>query len=157
MRISDWSSDVCSSDLIQLTLTELRDIERAKSGLPPVDYRGPAGLKAEKWIQTALLALANLPDYPAPVFMSLKSFDQVQASVFQVARSPGTKVVYLGAILLVLGVFSMFFVRERRIWVWVKPDGHGSLLRAAMTSQRRNIDFQHEFEHFKEAVKRLST
>src|SRR3546814_12986726 len=104
MRISDWSSDVCSSDLIQLTLTELRDIESAMSGLPPVDYRGPAGLKAEKWIQTALLALANLPDYPAPVFMSLKSFAQVKASVFQVSRSPGTKVVYLGAILLVMGV-----------------------------------------------------
>jgi cytochrome c biogenesis protein len=143
--------------MIQLTLTELRDIERVKAGLAPVDYRGAGGLKAEKWIQTALLALANLPDYPSPVFMSLKSFDHVQASVFQVARSPGTKIVYLGAILLVLGVFSMFYIRERRIWVWIKPDGSGSTLQAAMTSQRRNIDFQREFEVFKEAVKRLTT
>ena len=144
--------------MIQLTLTELRDIERAKAGLQPVDYRGPEGVKAEQWIQTALLALANLPDYPSPVFMSLKSFDHVQASVFQVARSPGTKIVYLGAILLVLGVFSMFFIRDRRIWIWIKPgDRDGSELLAAMTSQRRNIDFQREYEHFKEAVKRLTT
>lgn len=142
--------------MIQLTLTELRDIERAKAGLTPVSYTGPSGLQAEKWIQTALLALANLPDYPAPVFMSLKSFNQVQASVFQVARSPGTAVVLLGCLLLVVGVFSMFFIRERRIWVWIKPQGEGSELKAAMTSQRRNIDFQRDFEHFKSAVERLS-
>jgi len=143
--------------MIQLTLTELRDLERAKAGLPPISYTGPSGLRAEKWIQTALLALANLPQYPAPVFMSLKSFDHVGASVFQVARSPGTPIVMIGCLLLVLGVFSMFFIRERRIWVWIKPQGSGSELRAAMTSQRRNIDFQRDFEQFKDAVERLST
>jgi cytochrome c biogenesis protein len=143
--------------MIQLTLTELRDLERAKAGLPPVSYTGPSGLHAEKWIQAALLALANLPEYPAPVFMSLKSFDHIEASVFQVARSPGTDIVLLGCLLLVVGVFSMFFIRERRVWVWIKPRGEGSELRAAMTSQRRNIDFQRDFEQFKDAVERLST
>ncbi|TAM90982.1 MAG: cytochrome c biogenesis protein ResB [Candidimonas sp.] len=142
--------------MIQLSLTELRDIERAKAGLAPIDYTGPAGAQAEKWIQTALLALANLPDYPAPVFMSLQGFHHIQASVFQVARSPGTAIVLLGCLFLVIGIFSMFFIRERRIWVWVKPAGAGSELQAAMTSQRRNIDFERDFENFKNAVRRLS-
>jgi cytochrome c biogenesis protein len=143
--------------MIQLSLTELRDIARANSGLASIDYNGPGAQDSVKWTQLALLALANLPDYPAPVFMSLKSFDQVEASVFQVARSPGKNTVYLGCIFLVLGVFSMFYIRDRRIWVWVKPHSQGSELLAAMTSQRRTLDFNHEFERFKDAFKRLTT
>src|SRR5690606_37612704 len=105
--------------MIQLSLAELRDIVRERNGIPAVQHVGEAGVEAEKWIQTALLALANVPDYPAPVLMTLKSFDQVEASVFQVARSPGKNTVYLGCLLLVIGVFSMFYIRDRRIWVWI--------------------------------------
>lgn len=144
--------------MIQLSLAELRDINRARNGLAPVDRSNPQAQQAAmRWTQTALLAFANLPDYPAPVFLSLKNFQQVQASVFQVARSPGKNIVYLGCIFLVLGVFSMFYIRDRRIWVWIRPQGQGSELLAAMTSQRRTLDFSREFERFKDAFKRLST
>ncbi|HEY9281716.1 MAG TPA: cytochrome c biogenesis protein ResB, partial [Eoetvoesiella sp.] len=143
--------------MIQLSLAELRDIARTNAGQAPVDNAGPNASAQARWTQLALLALANLPDYPAPVFMSLKSFEHVEASVFQVARSPGKNTVYLGCIFLVLGVFSMFYIRDRRIWVWVKPHEQGSELLAAMTSQRRTLDFNHEFERFKEAFKRLTT
>lgn len=143
--------------MVQLSLAELRDVDRERLGEAPIDHSGPAGQAAEKWIRLALLAMANLPDYPSPVFMSLKHFDHVQASVFQVARSPGKNMVYLGCIFLVLGVFSMFYIRERRIWVWLKPQGQGTEMLAAMTSQRRTLDFNHEFERFKETFHRLST
>src|SRR5690606_28472385 len=94
-------------------------------------------------------ALTTLPDYPAPVVLQLSGFDQVQASVFQVARSPGKNIVYLGCILLVIGVFSMFYIRERRVWVWIRPGQGGTELLAAMTSQRRTLDFDHEFQRLK--------
>ncbi|MCI2807951.1 cytochrome c biogenesis protein ResB [Eoetvoesiella caeni] len=140
--------------MIQLSLAELRDIDRARHGWAPLNE---AGADAGRWTQLALLALANLPDYPAPVFLSLKNFQQVQASVFQVARSPGKNSVYLGCIFLVIGVFSMFYIRDRRVWVWIRPTAQGSEMLAAMTSQRRTLDFNHEFERFKDAFKRLST
>lgn len=143
--------------MIQLSLTELRDIVREQAGKPVVDRSGAAGPEADAWVQMTLLALANLPDYPAPVFMTLKSFEQVEASVFQVARSPGKNTVYLGCLFLIIGVFSMFYIRDRRIWVWIRPKGQGSEMLAAMTSQRRTLDFNHEFDRFKEAFKRLST
>ncbi len=143
--------------MIQLSLVELRNIARVNAGQAPLDFSGSDAPADARWTQLALLALANLPDYPAPVFMSLKNFEQVEASVFQVARSPGKNTVYLGCIFLVLGVFSMFYIRDRRIWVWVKPQGQGSQVLAAMTSQRRTLDFNHEFERFKEAFKRLTT
>ncbi|AEC21396.1 cytochrome C-type biogenesis transmembrane protein [Pusillimonas sp. T7-7] len=143
--------------MIQLTLTELRDVMRERSGLQAVKHEGPEGVQADQWIQMSLLALANLPDYPAPVFLTLKGFEQVEASVFQVARSPGKNTVYLGCLFLIIGVFSMFYIRDRRIWVWIKPHANGSELLAAMTSQRRTLDFNHEFDRFKEAFNRLAT
>ena len=103
--------------MIQLSLIELRDIVRERANEEAVVYAGEEGIRAQEWVQLSLLALANLPDYPAPVMLNLRNFDHVQASVFQVARSPGMYIVYTGSLFLVIGVFTMFYVRDRRIWV----------------------------------------
>src|SRR5690606_14267405 len=102
--------------MIQLSLGELRKLQREKSGLAPLPTSGDGAQKAEQWLKLSLLALANLPEYPAPVFLQLQDFDHVQASVFQVTRSPGTGIVYLGCLLLMLGIFAMFYIHDRRIW-----------------------------------------
>jgi cytochrome c biogenesis protein len=143
--------------MIQLSLSALYDLDRAQRGLPELTYNEAQSNAHNQWMQQALLALSNLPDYPAPIVMSLTQFDHVQASVFQVARSPGQTTVYLGCLFLVIGIFSMFYIRDRRIWVWVQPKQTGSQWLAAMTSQRRTLDFTQEFERFKNAFKQLST
>lgn len=143
--------------MIQLTLTELRDLMRSETGRPPIQHSGTEGQEAQNWIQLALLAFANLPDYPAPVFLTLSDFDHIQASVFQVTRSPGKITVYLGSLFLVIGVFSMFYIRDRRVWVWLRPGEQGTDVTAAMTSLRRNLDFNQEFDRFKQAFTRLIT
>ncbi|MER1940027.1 cytochrome c biogenesis protein ResB [Castellaniella sp. FW104-16D08] len=141
--------------MIQLSLQELRDLVRVQQGLPALDPSGPQAEHEAQWLRLAVLALASLPDYPAPVALQLTNFDQVQASVFQVARSPGKITVYIGCLLLILGVFSMFYIRERRVWVWVRPAQGGSQWLAAMTTQRRNMDFNHEFERLRDALRNL--
>lgn len=143
--------------MLQMTLLELRNIVRDQQGLAPIDYNGEKGAYQEQWVQLALLAFANLPDYPAPLVINLNGFDQIQASVFQVARSPGMYIVYTGSLFLVIGIFIMIYIRDRRIWVWVRPNEKGSLLTAAMTSQRRNLDFQQEFQRFQTAFQRLGS
>ncbi|MFA5521099.1 MAG: cytochrome c biogenesis protein ResB [Castellaniella sp.] len=144
--------------MIQLSLGQLRDIMRAETGREPLSHTGEQGQSAERWLQTALLALANLPDYPAPVLMTMSGFDHVQASVFQITRSPGKWTVYLGSLFLIIGVFAMFYIRDRRVWVWIRPaDNEGSQVLAAMTSQRRNLDFNQEFQRFRKAFSREIT
>jgi cytochrome c biogenesis protein len=69
----------------------------------------------------------------------------VQASVFQVTRSPGRNVVYLGCALLILGVFAMLYVRERRLWVWLSPAAAGSEAAMALSSNRQTLDVDREF------------
>ena len=36
---------------------------------------------------------------------------------------PGKTLVYLGAVLLIVGVFAMLYIRERRLWIWIAPGG----------------------------------
>jgi cytochrome c biogenesis protein len=90
--------------------------------------------------------------YPAPVLLQLTNFNHVQASVFQVARAPGKTIVYLGAVLLIIGVFAMLYVRERRLWVWIEEQSGGVKLSAALSSNRQTMDTDVEFTQLKNAI-----
>jgi cytochrome c biogenesis protein len=105
--------------------------------------------KVQGFMSQAVLALSDAPLYNAPMVLMLKDFKQVQASVFQVARAPGKTVVYLGCALLILGVFAMLYVRERRLWVWLTPQGQGSHASLALSSNRQSMDVDREFEQLR--------
>jgi len=63
--------------------------------------------------------------------------------------------VYLGSLLLVLGIFSMFYVRERRLWFWLKDadrSGNGVNVVMAMSTARKTFDFEKEFAQTRDAV-----
>ncbi|MEG1055734.1 MAG: cytochrome c biogenesis protein ResB, partial [Janthinobacterium sp.] len=83
------------------------------------------------------------------VYLQLDDFTEIKASVLQVTRSPGKSVVYLGCLFLVIGVFSMFYIRERRLWVWIKDGEGASEALMAMSTQRKTLDFEKEFETLK--------
>jgi cytochrome c biogenesis protein len=125
---------------------ELWQAARARDGVAPATPTEAHG----RFLQQATNALSDSFFYGAPVFLALDDFKEVKASVLQVTRSPGKKVVYVGCLLLVLGIFSMFYIRERRVWVWVKPapDG-GTHALMAMSTQRKTLDFEREFEDLK--------
>lgn len=130
------------------SMWELWQAARAKDGLEPIKTDEAHG----KFLQLAINALADAGFYPAPVFLQMTSFEEIKASVLQVTRSPGKKVVYLGCLFLVLGVFAMLYIRERRLWIWIRPaqaDGIGSHALMAMSTQRKTLDFEREFEQMK--------
>jgi cytochrome c biogenesis protein len=127
------------------SLWDLWQLARQKDGLAPVALDDKHG----RFLQLATTAFYDAFFYGAPVYLQLQGFEEVKASVFQVTRSPGKKVVYLGCLLLVLGVFSMFYVRERRLWIWLKPEAGGTHAMMAMSSQRKTLDFEKEFESLK--------
>jgi cytochrome c biogenesis protein len=131
------------------SLWDLWQAARASDGLAPV-----ASDEAHaKFLQLAINALSDSFFYAAPVYLQLDDFTQIKASVLQVTRSPGKNVVYLGCAFLVIGVFSMFYIRERRVWVWVKDQGQdqgqdanpGAAALMAMSTQRKTLDFEKEF------------
>lgn len=128
------------------TLFELLQISREKAGLAPL----PRDEAAQQFMSRSVLSLSDSFYYPAPMAFQLKDFQQVQASVFQVTRAPGQTVVYIGCVLLILGVFAMLYVRERRLWVWFAPGTDGaSQASMALSSNRKTLEADQEFEQLK--------
>lgn len=128
------------------TLLELNALVRESQGKKPLSEADDA---TRQYMTQAVLALSDAPLYPAPVVFQLQDFTQVQASVFQVARAPGQNVVYLGCLLLILGVFAMLYVRERRLWIWLAPEGAGARATMALSSNRKTMDADREFEQLR--------
>lgn len=112
----------------------------------------PANANESRFVQNSINALSDSFLYGSPVYLQLDSFKQVQASVFQLTRAPGKKVVYLGSLLLVAGIFSMFYIRERRLWFWVKDAAAGTSVVMAMSTARKTLDFEKEFGKVRDAV-----
>ena len=150
-------------------LFELTTMTREQAGLKPLAQDG----KTQAFMSQMVLTLSDAPHYPAPMAFELTDFKQVQASVFQVARAPGKTIVYLGCAFLILGVFAMLYIRERRIWVWLAPqpgnaanpdnqdnhqDAAGSSMpesaqysqaTMALSTNRKTMDGDKEFEMLK--------
>lgn len=136
------------------SLFELANLTRQRDGLAPL----PAGDTTQAFMSQAVLSLSDSLFYPAPLLLQLTDFTQVQASVFQVARAPGKTLVYLGSVLLIVGVFVMLYIRERRLWVWVEADpAGGSKLSTALSTTRRTLDADAEFMTLKRALLKEET
>lgn len=133
--------------ILELAAFEALQIANREAGLPP---RAPDD--ATGWlVRDTLNSVSDLFVYGAPVYLQLMQFDEVKASGLQLTRSPGQNIVYLGSLLLTLGVFFMLYVRERRIWLRIKP-GHALL---AMSSAKHTIDFEKEFVQHSQALDTL--
>ncbi|MDP3813197.1 MAG: cytochrome c biogenesis protein ResB [Hydrogenophaga sp.] len=128
------------------TLFELLQISRERASLPPLERNDAT----QQFMTQAVISLSDTFFYPAPMTFQLKDFTHVQASVFQVARAPGQNIVYLGCLLLIVGVFAMLYVRERRLWVWLSPSGaQASQATMALSSNRKTMEVDREFELLK--------
>ncbi|MBC3927110.1 cytochrome c biogenesis protein ResB [Undibacterium sp. CY21W] len=127
------------------SLWDLWMLAREKDGLPALELTEKHG----RFLQLSIGAMSDAYFYGAPVYLQLRGFDEVKASVLQVTRSPGKNIVYLGCLFLVIGVFAMFYIRERRCWIWLKDDGHGTNTLMALSSQRKTLDFEKEFGELK--------
>ncbi len=131
------------------SLFELAQSGQANAGLPAL----AADETTNRFMTQAVLSLSDAAFYPAPVLLQLSNFTQIQASVFQVARAPGKTLVYGGAVLLIIGVFAMLYIRERRLWIWIQPgEAGGTKLQAALSTTRRTLDVDAEFDQLKAAL-----
>ena len=121
-------------------------LSRERAGLTPP----PQDDKTFHFVRDSLNAMSDSQFYGSPVYLQLASYDEVKASGLQLTRSPGRNIVYLGSLLLVAGIFAMFYIRERRIFLLVKP-AEGSVL-LAMSTNRKTLDFEKEFEKHRQDI-----
>ena len=128
------------------SLLELNDLARQAQASPLTES------EASRRFMTQAVLASDAPLYPAPVAFELTGFEQVQASV-PGGASP-RQCIHLGCLLLILGVFAMLYVRERRLWVWLAPRGAGAQASMALSSNRKLLDVDREFEQWQRRLLR---
>ncbi|MCL2590651.1 MAG: cytochrome c biogenesis protein ResB [Betaproteobacteria bacterium] len=112
-----------------------------KGKLEPDDAYAP-------FVRDTFIALDSSIRYGAPFYLQLTNYEQRQATILQATRSPGKSLVYLGSLLLSLGVFAMLFIRERRLFVLFKKDE----ALVAMSSDRKTIDLDETFARHRDGL-----
>lgn len=108
------------------------------------------------YFDDALNALSVVGPYDAPVLLELSSFEHVEASGLQIAKAPGQNVVYFGFVMLMVGIFYMFYIHHRRLWMLIRPTEGGSQVLFTGTGHREQGDFDKEFNAIRLALRKAS-
>jgi cytochrome c biogenesis protein len=108
--------------------------------------------RRQQFFQDAVDALGALPEYGAPLYFELADFNQLQASGLQVTRAPGKSIVYLGFGMIVIGVFMMFYLPQRRVWLVLSEEDGRTRVLFAGASNRDPLGFAREFETLRDGL-----
>jgi cytochrome c biogenesis protein len=105
----------------------------------------------EQFYDDAVNTMGVIANYDAPFYLQIKSFEHKEASGFQITKSPGKDLVYLGCVLLCIGIVLMFYIAHKRIWIIITPsatedDKQGSEIIAAGSGDRHQKEFAREFQ-----------
>ena len=73
------------------------------------------------WFEDALNTISGLSAYGPPMYFEMESFTQIEATGLQITKSPGKDIVYFGSAMLIIGVFFLFYLRQRRTWIHIQP------------------------------------
>ncbi len=108
------------------------------------------------FLQDSVDAIGSFSRYGSPVYFLLADYDHVEASGLQITHSPGKSTVYLGCALLIMGVFLLFYLPQRRFWAIVKNNNNGANIVLAGMSNRNPREFDMFFEQISAQLKRVS-
>lgn len=108
------------------------------------------------FFEDAISALAGIGAYGSPVYFQLAEFKQRESSGIQITRHPGQNIFYLGCLMLIVGIFMMFYISYQRLWIILKPEGGALSITFAGSGNRNQRDFAASFEELTNKVKKLT-
>ena len=109
--------------------------------------------KQALFLQDAVDAIGSLSRYGSPVYLELTDYNHVQASGLQIAQAPGKPVVYFGCALLIIGVFLLFYLPQRRLWLMLSQKENKTDIVLAGMSNRNAREFDQFFNTITQQLK----
>ncbi len=109
------------------------------------------------FFEDAISALAGIGAYNTPVFLQLADFKHRESSGIQITRHPGTTIFYLGCLMLIVGIFMMFYISYQRLWFVVKPQGEQLALTFAGSGNRNQREFAETFKQLADKAEAFTT
>ena len=126
-------------NLLQNTFLEVLKIEG-------VDTSKGVSVEDSLFFEDAISAFAGIGAYGSPVYFQLADFKQRESSGIQITRAPGTSTFYLGCLMLIVGIFMMFYISYQRVWVVLKPTDGKLNITMAGSGNRNERDFSAAFK-----------
>ena len=71
--------------------------------------------------------------------------EQVFATGLQIAKDPGVWPVYIGCILMLLGLFVAFFLSHKRLWVYIYESEDKTKILISGSSNKNKVGFENKF------------
>jgi len=109
----------------------------------------------QQFFNDAFIELGAIPNYLSPYFFQLSSFKQIEATGLQITRAPGKDLVYLGCVMLIVGVFIMFYMHHKRLWFYLYRENNALHIVMAASSNRNTVEFDNDFDKMREDFARL--
>jgi cytochrome c biogenesis protein len=101
----------------------------------------------------AVNALAGIGVYDSPFYLQMVDFELREASGLQITRSPGKNIVYFGSVMLIIGIFLMFYIAHQRLWiVLTTKDEHTGVIFSG-AGNRNQRDFTKHFTELTQILK----
>jgi len=97
------------------------------------------------FFEEAISAFAGIGMYGSPVYFQLAEFKQRESSGIQITLHPGQNIFYLGCVMLIVGIFMMFYISYQRVWIILKPEGEQLMITFAGSGNRDQRDFAKAF------------
>jgi len=109
------------------------------------------------FFEDAVSAMAGLGFYGTPFYLQLVDFEHREASGLQIARAPGKNTVYLGCILLIIGVFMMFYIAQQRFWIMIVKGETADKFEVifAGSTNRNEFGFNKRYQQFETQLRDL--
>ncbi|PHS23095.1 MAG: cytochrome C biogenesis protein ResB [Methylophaga sp.] len=108
------------------------------------------------FFQDAVDAIASLARYGSPVYLYMSDYEHVEASGLQITYAPGKAIVYIGCAFLIMGIFLLFYLPQRRFWAIVKANGSGTEVLLAGMSNRNPREFDLFFKQTAEHLEAVT-
>ncbi len=108
-----------------------------------VEFTGLGQKPIAGWIFKRFPQTWNLPDGSKVEFLN---FWGVQYTGLQVRKDPGVGIVYLGCILMALGLYITFFMSHRRIWVNLTEEKGATKILIGASANRNRVSLERKIE-----------
>lgn len=109
------------------------------------------------FFEDAISAFAGIGAYGSPVYFQLAEFKQRESSGIQITLHPGQNIFYLGCLMLIVGIFMMFYISYQRVWIILKPEGEQLKIIFAGSGNRNQRDFAKIFEELANTAEKFIT
>ncbi len=83
---------------------------------------------------------------------SLKFLDTKYYTELQISQDPGLSVIWIGSLLMVLGLFLSFYMSYKRIWVKLSAGKGGTVVEIGGRSYRNRTGFDREFHQLEASL-----